>query len=79
MPEIKLGDVSATRVVEYHGDAGTSPEEPATGRTRLAVLGWAADNGALVMPAHVGGTGGVELTRNGTKFAIKQWAPFDRI
>jgi hypothetical protein len=33
----------------------------------------------LVMPAHVGGAGGVELTRDGTKFAIKQWAPFDRI
>jgi hypothetical protein len=33
----------------------------------------------LVMPAHVGGTGGVELTRDGTKFAIKQWSEFDRI
>jgi hypothetical protein len=45
----------------------------------LQILGWAADNGALVIPAHVAGTGGVELTRDGTKFAIKQWAPFDRI
>jgi glyoxylase-like metal-dependent hydrolase (beta-lactamase superfamily II) len=55
-------------------------EDPAVARaTRLAVLGWAADNGALVMPGHLGGTGGVELTRDGTKFAIKQWAPFDRI
>ena len=55
-------------------------EDPATATaTRLAVLGWAADNGALVMPAHVGSTGGVELARDGTKFAIKQWAPFDRV
>ena len=55
-------------------------EDPAVARaTRLAVLGWAADNGALVMPAHLGGTGGVQLTRDGTKFAIKQWAPFERI
>ena len=55
-------------------------EDPAIARaTRLAVLGWAADNGALVMPAHVGGAGGAELTRDGTKFAIKRWAPFDRI
>jgi hypothetical protein len=23
--------------------------------------------------------GGVELTRDGARFAIKQWAPFDRI
>ncbi len=27
MQEIKFGDVSATRVVEYYGDAGTSPED----------------------------------------------------
>lgn len=55
-------------------------EDPATATaTRLQILGWAADNGALVMPAHVAGTGGVELTRDGTKFAIKQWAPFKRI
>jgi glyoxylase-like metal-dependent hydrolase (beta-lactamase superfamily II) len=55
-------------------------EDPATATaTRLKVLGWAADNRALVMPAHLGGTGGVELTRDGTKFAIKRWAPGERI
>jgi hypothetical protein len=27
MQEIKLGDVSVTRVVEYYGEAGTSPED----------------------------------------------------
>ena len=55
-------------------------EDPAIATaTCLQILGWAADNGALVMPAHVGGTGGVELIRDWTKFAIKQWAPFDRI
>jgi len=54
-------------------------EDPATAAvTRHKVLGWAADNGALVMPAHFGGTGGVEVVRDGSKFAIKQWAPFDR-
>ena len=37
-----------------------------------------ADNGALVMPAHFGGTGGAEVGRDGSKFAIKQWAPFHR-
>lgn len=55
-------------------------EDPVTAAdTRWAILGWAADNGALVMPAHVAGNGGVELTRDGTKFVIKQWAPFNRI
>jgi hypothetical protein len=47
------------------------------GWRQWAGLGWrAADNGALVMPAHLAGTGGVELTRDGAKFAIRQWAPF---
>lgn len=27
MQEIKFGDVTVTRVVEYHGDTGTSPED----------------------------------------------------
>jgi hypothetical protein len=31
------------------------------------------------MPAHFGGTGGVELTRDGTKFAIKRRVPGERI
>jgi len=55
-------------------------EDPAVATaTRLEVLGWAADNHALVTPAHLGGIGGVELTRDGTKFAIKRWAPGERI
>ena len=37
-----------------------------------------AENGALVMPAHFRGTGGAEVVRDGSKFAIKQWAPFHR-
>ena len=32
MQEIKFGDVSVTRVVEYHGDAATSPEDITPGR-----------------------------------------------
>ena len=27
MQEIKFGDVTVARVVEYHGDAGTSPKD----------------------------------------------------
>jgi glyoxylase-like metal-dependent hydrolase (beta-lactamase superfamily II) len=75
------GDTVHVPVQFLEPDCSSSlDEDPAVARaTRLAVLGWAADNGALVMPGHLGGTGGVELTRDGTKFAIKQWAPFDRI
>jgi glyoxylase-like metal-dependent hydrolase (beta-lactamase superfamily II) len=55
-------------------------EDPAAATvTRQKVLGWAADNGALVMPSHLGGSGGAEVSRDGSKFAIKQWAPFEKI
>ncbi|CAM5336654.1 MBL fold metallo-hydrolase OS=Streptomyces alboniger OX=132473 GN=CP975_15475 PE=3 SV=1 [Streptomyces alboniger] len=52
-------------------------EDPAGARaTRRKVLGWAADNNALVIPAHLGGHGAAEVAREGDKFAIKGWAPF---
>lgn len=44
--------------------------------TRRKILGWAADNNALVVPAHLGGHGAAEVTRDGSRFAIKGWAPF---
>jgi len=39
MQEIKLGDVSATRVVEYYGDAGTSPGDNHPWHSRGTVAG----------------------------------------
>jgi glyoxylase-like metal-dependent hydrolase (beta-lactamase superfamily II) len=52
-------------------------ENPAESRaTRHRVLGQAADDKALVFPAHLGGQGAAEVQRDGSKFAIKQWAPF---
>jgi glyoxylase-like metal-dependent hydrolase (beta-lactamase superfamily II) len=52
-------------------------EDPAGARaTRRKVLGWAADNNALVIPAHLGGHGAAEVAREGDKFTIKGWAPF---
>ena len=50
------------------------PEEAR--RSRRKVLGWAADNNALLIPAHLGGDHAAEVTRDGDKFAIKGWAPF---
>ncbi|WP_159618851.1 MBL fold metallo-hydrolase [Arthrobacter zhaoguopingii] len=53
-------------------------EDPAGAKaTRRRILGWAADNNALVVPAHLGGQGAAEVSRDGNKFAIKGWAPFD--
>lgn len=47
-------------------------------RTRTALLGWAADNTALVLPAHFSGHSALEVERRGAAFALKQWAPFPR-
>lgn len=55
-------------------------EEPAqASATRRRLLGWAADHNALVLPAHLGGHGGVEVVRDGDRFAIQGWAPFERL
>ncbi|MFI6209032.1 MBL fold metallo-hydrolase [Streptomyces sp. NPDC051041] len=52
-------------------------ENPAEARaTRRKVLGWAADNNALLIPAHLGGHGAAEVVREGSAFAVKGWAPF---
>jgi glyoxylase-like metal-dependent hydrolase (beta-lactamase superfamily II) len=55
-------------------------EDPATARTtRHELLGWAADNNALMMPAHFAGHGALEVEDRGSAFAIKRWAPLDRL
>ncbi|MFI7318883.1 MBL fold metallo-hydrolase [Streptomyces venezuelae] len=47
------------------------PKEAAASRVR--VLGRAADEGELVVPAHFAGPGAVEVRREGEKFAISRW------
>ncbi|WP_033288792.1 MBL fold metallo-hydrolase [Amycolatopsis jejuensis] len=55
-------------------------EDPAESRaTRRRLLGQAADETALVFPAHLGGHGAAEIARDGDRFAIKSWAPFARL
>ncbi|MFJ9615991.1 MBL fold metallo-hydrolase [Streptomyces noursei] len=55
-------------------------EDPAESRaTRHKLLGRAAENNALVFPAHFAGQGAVEVSRSGAKFAIKEWAGFSGI
>jgi glyoxylase-like metal-dependent hydrolase (beta-lactamase superfamily II) len=43
---------------------------------RRRVLGWASDNNALVLPAHVAGPGAAEIRRDGDRFTLKEWAAF---
>lgn len=47
--------------------------------TRRRLLHYAADTNTLVFPAHLGGHGGAELSRDGERLSIKRWAPFDRL
>ncbi|MEW1654211.1 MULTISPECIES: MBL fold metallo-hydrolase [unclassified Streptomyces] len=55
-------------------------EDPAEARaTRRRFLGRASDTNALVLPAHLGGHGAAEVVRDGDAFAVKAWAPFDRL
>jgi glyoxylase-like metal-dependent hydrolase (beta-lactamase superfamily II) len=55
-------------------------EDPAEARaTRHKLLGQAAENRALVFPAHFGGQGAAQVERAGSNFAIKEWAGFSRI
>ena len=44
--------------------------------TRLRLLGWAADNNALVVPAHFSGHSALEVQHHGGSFTISKWAPF---
>lgn len=73
-----VGDMLHNPVQILEPDANSCfCEDPAGARaTRREVLGWAADNNALVIPAHLGGHGATEVTRDGDKFAITGWAPF---
>jgi glyoxylase-like metal-dependent hydrolase (beta-lactamase superfamily II) len=48
----------------------------ASARSRRAVLEWAADHLALVVPAHFGGAGAVEIDRDGPRFTVRRWAGF---
>ncbi|MFI1970514.1 MBL fold metallo-hydrolase [Streptomyces cinnamoneus] len=73
-----VGDMLHTPVQVLEPDANSCfCEDPREARaTRRRVLGWAADHNALVVPAHFGGHGAVEVAHDGDAFAIKGWAPF---
>lgn len=55
-------------------------EDPQQARvTRRTTLARAADSGALVIPAHLGGHGAARVRAEGEGFAITDWAPFGRL
>ncbi|MGW6457440.1 MBL fold metallo-hydrolase [Streptomyces sp. NPDC055078] len=76
-----VGDLLHTPLqLEHPGFNSCFEEDERQARTsRRRTLEWAADRGALVLPAHLPGHGAAEIVRDGSNFKIKEWAGFSRI
>ncbi len=74
------GDLIHTPLQVSHPDHDSCfCEHPGQARaTRRRLLGWAADTGALVLPAHLSGHSALEVEHRGGAFAVKRWGPFSR-
>ncbi|MFD4671323.1 MBL fold metallo-hydrolase [Lentzea sp. NPDC058450] len=74
------GDLLHTPLQISHPDHNSCfCEDPVLARaTRRALLGWAAEANALVLPAHFSGHSALEVARRGDTFEIKNWAPFTK-
>nr|WP_034264042.1 MBL fold metallo-hydrolase [Actinospica robiniae] len=74
------GDILHTPLQVTHPDHSSCFDlDPAQSRTtRLRLLGWAAENKALILPAHLSGHSALEIENSGEGFAIKQWGPLPR-
>ncbi|MEU0468598.1 MBL fold metallo-hydrolase [Amycolatopsis sp. NPDC006131] len=76
-----VGDVVHTPLQFEHPGCDTclSEDQAQAARSRIRVLGEAAEANALVFPAHFPGAGAAEIERAGTGFAVKRWAPFPEV
>ncbi|MBR7832112.1 MBL fold metallo-hydrolase [Actinospica durhamensis] len=74
------GDILHTPLQVTHPDHSSCFDlDPAQSRaTRVRLLGWAAENNALMLPAHLSGHSALEVEDTGNGFAIKQWSPLPR-
>jgi glyoxylase-like metal-dependent hydrolase (beta-lactamase superfamily II) len=74
-----VGDVLHNPVQFIEPDANSCfCEDPVAARvSRRRVLEQAADQGALVFPAHLRGDSGARVRRTGSVYAIQSWAPFE--
>ncbi|WP_432826834.1 MBL fold metallo-hydrolase [Dactylosporangium sp. CA-092794] len=73
-----VGDMlhTPTQIIEPQQHSCFDEDRSEASATRRRVLSWAADNAALVLPAHFPGAGAAEIVREGERFAVKNWAPF---
>lgn len=74
------GDILHTPLQLMHpGHDSCFCEDPTAARaTRQRLLGWAADNRALMLPAHFSGHSALEVERRGAAFGVKRWADLPR-
>ncbi|MFF8287328.1 MBL fold metallo-hydrolase [Streptomyces albus] len=68
----------AIQVHEPHINSCFEEDEDAARASRARMFAYAADNNALVLPAHLPGHGAFELRREGAGFRLTDWAPFSR-
>ncbi|MEU4933209.1 MBL fold metallo-hydrolase [Streptomyces yokosukanensis] len=70
-----VGDLLHNPIQIHHPDVNSCfCEDPVAARTsRRRVLAWAADNQALVFPAHLRGGLAAEISRSADAFTIKKW------
>jgi len=73
-----VGDLlhSPTQVLRPDWNSCFCEDPTMAAKSRRTVLSWAADNNALLIPAHWSGYHGAEIAHDGDDFAIKGWAPF---
>jgi glyoxylase-like metal-dependent hydrolase (beta-lactamase superfamily II) len=71
-----VGDLIHTplQIFEPDHDICVSEDPAMAARSRRRVLEQAAATNSLVVPAHLGGAGGAEVTRANGTFSIKRWA-----
>ncbi|MCC4316391.1 MBL fold metallo-hydrolase [Streptomyces malaysiensis] len=65
---------SPLQIVEPDDCPCFDEDEPRARVSRRRVLAQAADQGALLFPAHFPGPGAAEVRRDGERFAVKEWA-----
>ncbi len=71
-----VGDVLHNPVQIVQPDSNSCFCLDAARQSRRKLLCWAADNNALVFPAHLGGFGAAHITHAHDAFEVTQWAPF---
>jgi glyoxylase-like metal-dependent hydrolase (beta-lactamase superfamily II) len=74
-----VGDLlhSPVQLAEPSCNSCFCEDEAQAAATRHRILGRAADERELVVPAHFGGPGAFEVRREASRFAVSGWASYD--